>query len=96
MRHEAAPHIKQRQIQTNTTKFKLNPQVLLWRPERFLQDFLRGVPAKAPAKGFCSGTLQPRNTEILEFCKTMEPATLDSLEPCNFGTLLPYPATLEL
>ena len=38
MTHEAVPRIKQRKMQTNKTKLKLNPQVLLRRPERFLQD----------------------------------------------------------
>ena len=57
MTHEAALHIKQRKMQTNKTKFKLNPQVLLRRQERLLGNFLQGIPARSPAKGFRSGTL---------------------------------------
>lgn len=57
MTHEAASHIKHRKMQTNKAKLTLNPQVSLRRPDRFLQDFLQGILARAPAKGFCSGTL---------------------------------------
>ena len=87
MRHEAAPHIKQRQIQTNTTKFKLNPQVLLWRPERFLQGIPAGHSCKSSSKGFlkpCApGTLKSWSFETMDTC------TLRFLEPCNLGTLQP-------
>ena len=62
---------------------------MLWRPERFLQDFLQGIPARAPAKGFCSEILELWNLGAL---KPWKPATLDSwslvtFEPWNSATL---------
>ena len=38
-------------LQTNTTKLKLHRQVLLWLLDRFLQDFLEGIPARHSCKG---------------------------------------------
>ena len=86
MTHEAALHIKQRKMQPNKPKFKLNPQILLRRPERLLENFLQGIPARSPAKGFCSGTLYPRTL------KSWKSATLDSwslvtFEPWSHATL---------
>ena len=45
-------------MQTNKTKFKQNPQVLLWFPERNLQGFLKGIPARHSCKGSSKGFLQ--------------------------------------
>jgi len=45
-------------MQTNKTKFKQNPQVLLWFPERNLQGFLKGLPARHSCKGSSKGFLQ--------------------------------------
>ena len=52
--HEVAPQIK-RKMQTNKAKLKQNPQVLLWFPERFLQDFLKGIPARYSCNAFLQG-----------------------------------------
>ena len=89
-------------MQTNETKLRLNLQVLLRCPEKFLQGFLQGI-----AKGFCSGTLEPLTLKAL---KPWKPATVDSwsfvtfepwnpatLESCNPGALEPWSSrTLEL
>ena len=64
-------------------------------PSRFFrvpwfQEFFRGIPARAPAKGFCSGTLEPLTLKAL---KPWKPATLDSW---GFVSFEPWnPATLE-
>ena len=88
MTHEAALHIKQRKMQPNKPKFKLNPQILLRRPERLLENFLQGIPARSPAKGFCSGTVYPRTLKSWSF-ETIEICNLGLLEPCNLWTLEP-------
>jgi hypothetical protein len=74
MTHEAALHIKQRKMQTNTTKLKLNPQILLRRPERLLENFRKGISARSPAK---PGTLKSWSFETMETCN------VGFLEPCN-------------
>ena len=86
--------LRQRNLQTNETKLRLNLQVLLRCPEKFLQYFLQVILArhscKGFSKGFCSGTLEPLTLKAL---KPRKPATLDSW---SFGTFESWnPATLE-
>ena len=95
MTHEATLHIKQRKMQTNTTKLKLNPQVCYGARkgscktscEASLQRLQQTVSALEPCN---PGTLKSWSFETMETCH------LGFLEPCNLGTLPPYPATLEL
>ena len=57
------------------------------------KEFLRGIPARAPAKPFCSGTLELLEPLTLKALKPWKPATLDSW---SFVTLNPWnPATFE-
>jgi len=81
-------------MQTNETKLRLNLQILLRCPEKFLQNFLQGILASHSCKGSSKGfLLWNPGTPNSESSETVEPATLDSW---SFVTLNPWnPATLE-
>ena len=82
MTHETAPHMKPRKMQTNQTKLKLDPQVLPRCSESFLQDFLKGIPARQSCKSSPRrvSVWNPETAELwnLEALKPWKPASLDS------------------
>ena len=108
MAHQAAPHILQRKMQTNTTRFKQSPQVLVWHPESSAKTswncscgaFVPGLQQRVSAalEPCNPWTLKSWSFETTEMCNLvfLESSNLWTLEPCNQRILQPWNSrTLE-
>ena len=74
-------------MQNNRTKLKQNPHVLLWLPERFLQDFLKGIP-EGHSVQFQEGS---RKVPAIPDCSRTVPGLFRLLRACIFVSPLPSP-----
>ena len=77
----------QQKMQTNTAKFKLNPQVLLWSGE---------VLVTLPARNSCEAFLQGPQQRVCALGPCTTPGSLkswsfDTMETCNLGFLALQP-----